>query len=82
MRKVIIFASIVILLAEKCLRGHKAWARRVMAEWLKTPCLVASRDHLMQDMDSSRKLVGKSQIPPRRTHIVYDKTIRLYNSKV
>jgi hypothetical protein len=65
MRKVIIFASIVILLAEKCLRGHKAWARRVMAEWLKTPCLVASRDHLNQDMDSSRKLVGKSMNPTK-----------------
>jgi len=65
MRKVIIFASIVILLAEKCLRGHKAWARRVMAEWLKTPCLVASRDHLNSRMDSSRKLVGKSMNPTK-----------------
>jgi len=59
MRKVTLFASFVICLAEKCLRGHKAWARRVMAEWLKTPCLVASRDLSNQRLDSSRKLVGK-----------------------
>ena len=63
MRKVTLFASFVICLAEHCLRGQKAWARRVMAEWLKTPCLVASRDHLSSRMDSSRKLVGKSMNP-------------------
>ena len=63
MRKVTLFASFVICLAEHCLRGQKAWARRVMAEWLKTPCLVASRDHLSKDMDSSGKLVGKSMNP-------------------
>ena len=49
MRKVTLFASFVICLAEKCLRGHKAWAWRVTAEWLKTPCLVLSRDYLAQD---------------------------------
>ena len=59
MRKVIIFASIVILLAEHSLRGLKAWARRVMAEWLKTPCLVLSRDLSNQRLDSSWKIVGK-----------------------
>jgi len=63
MRKLTLFAIFVKKKKKKCLRGHKAWARRVMAEWLKTPCLVASRDHLSQDMDSSRKLVGKSINP-------------------
>tara|TARA_Y100000004_G_C8848990_1_gene383905 strand:- start:201 stop:413 length:213 start_codon:yes stop_codon:yes gene_type:complete len=65
MRKVILFASKIILLAENCLRGQKAWARRVMAEWLKTPRLVPSRDHLSQRMDSSRKVVGKSMNPTK-----------------
>ena len=65
MRKVILFASKIILLAENCLRGQKAWARRVMAEWLKTPRLVLSRDHLPQEMDSSRKIVGKSMNPTK-----------------
>ena len=37
-------ASLYFFLAEHSLRGLKAWARRVMAEWLKTPCLVLSRD--------------------------------------
>ena len=59
MRKVILFASNFICLAEHSLSGLKAWARRVMAEWLKTPCLVASRDLSNQRLDSSRKLVGK-----------------------
>ena len=52
-------ASLYFFLAEHSLRGLKAWARRVMAEWLKTPCLVASRDLSNQRLDSSRKLVGK-----------------------
>tara|TARA_B100000212_G_scaffold226271_1_gene171828 strand:+ start:37 stop:249 length:213 start_codon:yes stop_codon:yes gene_type:complete len=65
MRKVILFASKIILLAENCLRGQKAWARRVMAEWLKTPRLVLSRDHLPQEMDSSRKIVGKPINPTK-----------------
>ena len=56
-------ARLYFLLAEYYFSGYKAWARRVMAEWLKTPCLVASRDHLSKDMDSSRKLVGKSMNP-------------------
>ena len=63
MSKIYIIASIFTCLAEQRLRGCKAWVERVMAEWLKTPCLVASRDHLNKDMDSSRKLVGKSINP-------------------
>ncbi len=46
MRKVILFANKIICLAEHSLRGLKALARRVMAEWLKTPCEVLSRDYL------------------------------------
>ena len=34
-----------------------------MAEWLKTPRVVVSRDYLLDEMDSSRKLVGKSMNP-------------------
>ena len=49
MRKVILFASKVIFLAEQCLRGHKAEVWRVMAEWLKTPYSVLSRDYLTKD---------------------------------
>ena len=44
MRKVNLFASKLILLAENCLRGQKARVRRVMAEWLKTPYFAVSRD--------------------------------------
>jgi len=62
-------ATFLILLAEQQLRGCKAWARRVMAEWLKTPCSVVSRDHLNSDMDSSRKLVGKSMNPTKDTKL-------------
>ena len=50
MRKVILFASNFICLAEHSLSGLKAWARRVMAEWLKTPCLVSSRDQSFIDI--------------------------------
>ena len=39
-------SSNFICLAEHSLSGLKAWARRVMAEWLKTPCLVLSRDQI------------------------------------
>ena len=49
MRKNNIIASILLFLAEKCLRGHKAWVWRVMAEWLKTPYSVLSRDYLTKD---------------------------------
>jgi len=42
-------ASLYFFLAEYSLRGLKAWAWRVTAEWLKTPCLVLSRDYLAQD---------------------------------
>ena len=65
MRKVILFASKIILLAENCLRGQKAWARRVMAEWLKTPCLVLSRDLSSQRLDASLKIVGKPINPTK-----------------
>ena len=50
MRKVILFASNFICLAEHSLRGLKAWARRVMAEWLKTPRLVSSKDQSFIDI--------------------------------
>ena len=50
MRKVILFASNIICLAEHSLRGLKAWARRVMAEWLKTPRLVSSKDQTFIDI--------------------------------
>ena len=50
MRKVTLFASFVICLAEHSLSGLKAWARRVMAEWLKTPRLVLSRDQSFIDI--------------------------------
>jgi len=59
MRKVILFASNFICLAEHSLSGLKAWARRVMAEWLKTPCLVSSRDLSLIRLDTSWKIVGK-----------------------
>ena len=65
MRKVILFASKVIFLAEQCLRGHKAEVWRVMAEWLKTPYFVLSRDHLQSRLDSSRKIVGKPINPTK-----------------
>ena len=65
MRKVTLFASFVICLAEHCLRGQKAWARRVMAEWLKTPCLVLSRDLSKIRLDSSWKIVGKPINPTK-----------------
>ena len=65
MRKVILFASKVIFLAEQCLRGHKAEVWRVMAEWLKTPCLVLSRDLSNQRLDSSWKIVGKPINPTK-----------------
>ena len=58
-------ASLYFFLAEHSLRGLKAWARRVVAERLKTPRLVLSRDHLSKDMDSSRKIVGKSINPTK-----------------
>ena len=44
MRNNFTIASVLFFLAEYSLRGLKAWARRVTAEWLKTPCLVLSRD--------------------------------------
>ena len=59
MRKHFTIASVLFFLAEYSLRGLKAWARRVMAEWLKTPCLVLSRDLSNQRLDSSWKIVGK-----------------------
>ena len=68
MRKVILFASKVIFLAEQCLRGHKAEVWRVMAEWLKTPYVVLSRDLSLIRLDSSWKIVGAFQLVPRKTH--------------
>ena len=49
MRKNNIIASILLFLAEHCLRGQKAYVWRVTAEWLKTPYVVLSRDYLHID---------------------------------
>jgi len=49
MRNNNIIASILLFLAEYCLRGQKAWVWRVMAVWLKTPYSVLSRDYLIKD---------------------------------
>tara|TARA_B100001079_G_scaffold576_1_gene503 strand:+ start:145 stop:387 length:243 start_codon:yes stop_codon:yes gene_type:complete len=49
MRNNFTIASVLFFLAEYSLRGLKAWAWRVTAEWLKTPCLVLSRDYLIKD---------------------------------
>ena len=69
MRKVILFASNIICLAEHSLRGLKAWARRVMAEWLKTPRLVLSRDLSLIRLDSSWKIVGKPINPTKDAYL-------------
>ena len=65
MRKNNIIASILLFLAEYSLRGQKAWAWRVTAEWLKTPCLVLSRDLSKIRLDSSWKIVGKPINPTK-----------------
>jgi len=65
MRKIILFASIIICLAEHSLRGLKAWARRVTAEWLKTPCLVLSRD---QSTHRYWTLPGRLWVRSNKTH--------------
>jgi len=44
--KKIFGATSIFLLAEQCLRGHKAKVWRVMAQSLKTPGFVSIRDHL------------------------------------
>mgnify|MGYP003139784420 CR=1 FL=1 len=82
MRKVILFASNFICLAEHSLSGLKAWARRVMAEWLKTPCLVSSKDHLKSDMDSSWKIVGKSMNPTTDAYCLQTRGKTLINNYV
>ena len=64
-------ASLYFFLAEYSLRGLKAWARRVMAEWLKTPCLVLSRDLSNQRLDSSWKIVGKPINPTKDAYLNY-----------
>ena len=47
MRKVILFASKVIFLAEQCLRGHKAkWLEGSGQTAQDTNCLFISRDHI------------------------------------
>jgi len=46
MRNNFTIANVIFFLAEYSLRGLKAWTWRVTAEWLKTPCLVLSRDYL------------------------------------
>jgi len=65
MRNNFTIASVLFFLAEYSLRGLKAWARRVMAEWLKTPCLVLSRDLSNQRLDSSWKIVGEPINPTK-----------------
>jgi hypothetical protein len=42
--KQIEIATLFVRLAEQRLRGCKAYSWRVMAEWLKTPRVVVSRD--------------------------------------
>ena len=69
MRKVTLFASFVICLAEHSLSGLKAWARRVMAEWLKTPCLVSSRDQSFIDIGHFLENCGC--VPTRPTTDAY-----------
>ena len=65
MRKHFTIASVLFFLAEYSLRGLKAWAWRVTAEWLKTPCLVLSRDLSKIRLDSSWKIVGKPINPTK-----------------
>ena len=50
MRNNNIVRNILFLLAEYCLRGQKARAVRVMAEWLKTHCFAVSRDQSCSDI--------------------------------
>ena len=65
MRNNFTIASVLFFLAEYSLRGLKAWAWRVMAVWLKTPCLVLSRDLSKIRLDSSWKIVGKPINPTK-----------------
>ena len=65
MRNNFTIASVLFFLAEYSLRGLKAWAWRVTAEWLKTPCLVLSRDLSKIRLDSSWKIVGKPINPTK-----------------
>jgi|TARA_B100001758_G_C18162556_1_gene479950 hypothetical protein len=51
-------ARLYFLLAEYYFSGYKAWARRVMAEWLKTPCLVVIRDLSSSRMGRYLKACG------------------------
>ena len=73
-------ASLYFFLAEHSLRGLKAWARRVMAEWLKTPCLVLIRDLSSQRLDASLKIVGKPINPTKDAYCLL--TINKENYKV
>jgi len=75
MRKVILFASNIICLAEHSLRGLKAWARRVMAEWLKTPRLVSSKDQSFIDIGLFLENCGC--VPTRPTTDAY--CLLMYN---
>ena len=75
MRKNNIIASILLFLAEYSLRGLKAWARRVMAEWLKTPRLVLSRDQ--SSTDTGLFLEDCGCVPTNPTKDAYFIMIRL-----
>ena len=72
MRNNILIASSIFCLAEYSLSGLKAWARRVMAEWLKTPCLVLIRDLSSQRLDASLKIVGKPINPTTDALLTYN----------
>ena len=65
MRNKNIIANIFSFLAEYCLRGQKAYVWRVMAEWLRTPYVVLSRDLSLTRLDSSLKFVGKPINPTK-----------------
>jgi len=75
MRNIYIIANILICLAEHSLRGLKALARRVMAEWLKTPCEVLSRDYLSHRWT----LPGRLWVSSNKSH---DRHILLSNLKL
>ena len=65
MRNNFTIASVLFFLAEYSLRGAKGMGMEVTAEWLKTPCLVLSRDLSHKRLDSSWKIVGKPINPTK-----------------
>ena len=65
MLKQLTIAKLIGRVAEQQLRGCKAYAWRVMAEWLRTPYVVLSRDLSLTRLDSSLKFVGKPINPTK-----------------